>query len=86
MFEDDLEGISDDDIENILGKDEDKDSAGKQQHSDEKDKTSSKSSAAEEKQQQQQPTKVDALDIAWESLRGEADVAKPEVGTGNEAG
>ena len=62
MFEDDLEGISDDDIENILDKDE-----GPPKVTEEK-----KTEAVEEKAAvAKQPAKVDALDIAWDSLRGE---------------
>ena len=58
MFEDDLEGISDDDIENISETD-DGDSKGEKTISEEKTAVS------------KQPTKVDALDIAWETLKGE---------------
>ena len=55
MFEDDLEGISDDDIENISETD-DGDSKGEKTISEEKTAVS------------KQPTKVDALDIAWEVI------------------
>ena len=64
MFEDDLEGISDDDIENILEKDE-----GESKPEEEEQQKSD----VEEKPVAKQPTKVDALDIAWDSLRGEAE-------------
>lgn len=57
MFEDDLEGISDDDIENILETD-DGDSKGAKTGTEDKTAVS------------KQPAKVDALDIAWETLKG----------------
>ena len=57
MFEDDLEGISDDDIDDI--ETDDGDSKGEKTESEEKIAFS------------KQPTKVDALDIAWETLKGE---------------
>ena len=63
MFEDDVEEISDDDIENILETDE-----GESKGDKAVERVVEKAAAPAVVKQ---PSKVDALDIAWESLRGE---------------
>ena len=85
MFEDDVEEISDDDIENILETDE-----GESKGDKAVDRVVEKAAAAAAAAAVvKQPSKVDALDIAWESLRGEKEESveiqeKPEgtFGTG----
>ena len=66
MFEDDLEGISDDDIENILETD---DGAAKEDRTDKIEKA--EKADREDKVAVSKQPKVDALDIAWDTLRGE---------------